>query len=167
MWYIFWILHYALPNSVFYLKFCYIHPLFRGDSSAASELYLSFYWYVCAYYNGVFILMFVNVIQYNFWLYFILVFCSISLLRIGYSTTASFLYLRLYWYVCASYNGVFVLCLCMLHNLIVGYTSSWYFVLYLYYAWVIPPLHNCYMCVYINMFVNVIPMVTAICFGTS
>ena len=59
------------------------------------------------------------------------------------------------------------LCLCMLYNIIVGYTLSWYFVLYLSYAWVIPPLHYCYICDCINMFVNVISMVNAICLCTS
>ena len=91
------------------------------------------------------------------------------------------LYLRLYWYVlfvCASYNGVHIhmlvhvitvsvlLCLCILYNLIVAYTSPWYFFPYFSCAWVIPPLRHCYICDGINMFVNVTYMVTAICFFT-
>ena len=60
-----------------------------------------------------------------------------------------------------------LLCLCMIYNLIVGYTSYWCFVFYLSCIWVIPQLHYCYICVYINMFVNSISMFTAICFCTS
>ena len=52
-----------------------------------------------------------------------------------------------------------LLCLFMLSNLTVGYTLSWYFVLYLTGAYVSPPLCHCYICVCINMFVNVIYMV--------
>ena len=55
----------------------------------------------------------------------------------------------------------------MLHNLIVGCTLSWYFVIYLSCAWVIPPLRHCYICVCINIFVNVICLVTEIFFCTS
>ena len=57
--------------------------------------------------------------------------------------------------------------LCMLYNLNVGYTSSWYFVLYLCGACVSPPLSHCYICVCINMCVHVISMVTSICLCTS
>ena len=60
-----------------------------------------------------------------------------------------------------------LLCLCILYNLNVGYTSSWYFALYLSSAYVIPPLRHGYICFYINIFVNVIPMVTAIYLCTS
>ena len=78
-----------------------------------------------------------------------------------------------------NYNGVCVdifvnlimvsilLCLCMLYNLIFGYTSYWYFVLYLPCAWVVPTLHHCYICVYINLVVKVISMVTEIYFCNS
>ena len=68
--------------------------------------------------------------------------------------------LRLYnRYVCASYNGVCIdmfvnlitvsifLCVYMLYNLVVGYTSSWYFVIYIPCAQVIPPLCHYYICV--------------------
>ena len=55
-----------------------------------------------------------------------------------------------------------LLCLCMLYIIIVGYTSSWYFVLYISCAWFIPPLNHCYKCVYINILVNVIYMVNVI-----
>ena len=55
----------------------------------------------------------------------------------------------------------------MLYNLTVGYTLSCYFVLYLSGAYVIPPLCHCYICVFINIFVNVISMVNAICLFTS
>ena len=60
-----------------------------------------------------------------------------------------------------------LLCLCMLYNIIIGYTSYWYFVLYLPCAWFVPPLRHCYICVFIHLYVNVIYMVTAICLCTS
>ena len=60
-----------------------------------------------------------------------------------------------------------LLCLCMLYNIIVGYNSSWYFVLYLSWEWFIPPLRHCYIYVCINMFVNVIYMVNVIFLCTS
>ena len=60
-----------------------------------------------------------------------------------------------------------LLCLCVVYNLTVGHTSSWYFVLYLSGAYVIPPLRHGYISVYINIFVNIIPMVTAIRLCTS
>ena len=59
----------------------------------------------------------------------------------------TWLYMSLYWYVCAYYNGVCIymffhlitvsvlLYLCMLYNIIFGYTLSWYFFLY-------PPVHG-------------------------
>ena len=85
-----------------------------------------------------------------------------------YYATAPELYWRYYWYVCASYNGVCIymflhnttlsilLCLCMLYNLTVGYTSSWYSVIYPPCAWVVPPLNHFYICVCINLVVNFI-----------
>ena len=60
-----------------------------------------------------------------------------------------------------------LLCLFMLNNIIVCYTSSRYSVLYFSCTWVILPLCHCYMCVCIHVFVNVITMVTAIFQGTS
>ena len=60
-----------------------------------------------------------------------------------------------------------LLCSCMLYNLAVGYTSSSLFVLYLSSAYVSPPLRHCYIFVCINLVVNVISMVTAICLCTS
>ena len=60
-----------------------------------------------------------------------------------------------------------LLCSCMLYNIIVGYNSYYYFVLYLSCTCVVPPLRHCYLYVYINVFVNVISMVTAICLCTS
>ena len=60
-----------------------------------------------------------------------------------------------------------LLCLCMLYNIIVGYTSSWYFILYCSREWVNPPLRHCYLYVCINISVNVISMVNAICLCTS
>ena len=57
--------------------------------------------------------------------------------------------------------------LCILYHLIFGYTPSWYFVLYLYCVYVSPPLRHFYICVCINMFVNVISLVTAIYLCTS
>ena len=98
----------------------------------------------------------------------------ISSLFRGDSSTAPELYLCLYWYVCASYNGVWIdtfvnlimvsvlLFLCMVYNLTVGHTLSWYFVLSLSRAYLIPPLRHGYICVCINMFVNVILMITVI-----
>ena len=50
----------------------------------------------------------------------------------------------------------------MLYNIIVGYNSSWYFVLYTPSAWVIPPLHHSYIYFCINMFVKIISIFTAI-----
>ena len=84
-----------------------------------------------------------------------------------------------YLYYCAYYNGVCIdmsvhlitlsvlLFLCMLYNLTVGYTSSLYFVIYISCAYVISSLRHCYICVCINMVVNVIYMVTVICLCTS
>ena len=80
---------------------------------------------------------------------------------------------------CASYNGVCIdtcvhlitvsvlLGLCMLYNIIVGYNSTWHFVLYISCVWFIPLLNHCYKCVCINMFVNIISMATSICFCIS
>ena len=102
------ILNYALPKSALSWGFCYIYFQWRVYSSTVSELYLRLYWYVCASYkccfidmfahliNGICVVMFVYVIQYNCWLYFILVFCSICLLCMCYSTTVSLLHLCLY-----------------------------------------------------------------------
>ena len=77
-------------------------------------------------------------------------------------------------YICV-YIDIFVhlitvsvlLCLCILYHLFFGYTSYWYFVLYLSCVYVSPPLRHCYICVCINIFVNVISMVTAIFLCTS
>ena len=52
-----------------------------------------------------------------------------------------------------------LLCLSMLYNLTVGYTSSWYFFIHLSGTYVSLPLRHCYMCVCINMFLNVISRV--------
>ena len=60
-----------------------------------------------------------------------------------------------------------LLCLCMLYNITVGYTLSWYFVLYLSGAYVSPPLNHCYICVRIDIIVNVTYMVTVIYLCTS
>ena len=59
-------------------------------------------------------------------------------------------------------TGSVLLCLCMLYNIIVGYTSSWYFFLYIPCAWVVTLLRHCYICVCINLVVNVISMVNDI-----
>ena len=93
-------------------------------------------------------------------------FCYIYFWWSFFSATAPELYLCLYWCVCASYNSVCVVIFCMLYNIIVFCTSPCYFVLYLSGAWVIPSLHHFYICVCINMFVNVIKTVTAIFSGT-
>ena len=66
------ILQNALPESALSWKICYIYFLWGTYSDAAPELYLIFYWYVCEYYSGVCIDMFLYVIKYNCWLYFIL-----------------------------------------------------------------------------------------------
>ena len=60
-----------------------------------------------------------------------------------------------------------LLCLCVVYNLNVVHTSSWYFVLYLSSSYIISPLLHVYICVCINMFVNIIPLVTAIRLCTS
>ena len=67
-----YILHYALPETVFYWKFCYMYILFRSDSSTAPELYMNLYWCVCVSYNGTGIDIFVYVLKYNGWLYLFL-----------------------------------------------------------------------------------------------
>ena len=67
-----WILHNELPDSALSWEVCYIYFLCRSGSSTTPELYLHFYWYFCASYNGVFIDIFVYVIQSNRFLYFIL-----------------------------------------------------------------------------------------------
>ena len=59
-----------------------------------------------------------------------------------------------------------LLYLCMLYNIIVGYTSSWVF-LYFSCARVITPLHHCYICICIHILVNIIYMVTTIFLFTS
>ena len=56
---------------------------------------------------------------------------------------------------------------CMLYNIIVGYTSPWYFVIYLSCVWIISPLHHSYIYIFTNMFVNSMSMFTAICLCTS
>ena len=70
------------------------------------------YWYVCAYYNGVCIVMFAHLVQYNCWLYFILGVCSYVSHMYGLFFHCIFvkftlvlicfwmLYLWLFWYVC-------------------------------------------------------------------
>ena len=119
------ILHYDLPKSALSCEFWYLYFGWIIYSATASELYLRLYWYVCAFYNGVCIEIFVHLIM-------------VSVL----------------------------LCLCMLYIIIVGYTSSWYFVLYLSCGWVIAPLSHCYIYVCITMFVHVIYMVNVICLCT-
>ena len=141
-----------------------IYFLSRGDSFTATELYLSFYLYVFASYNGVCIVMFMYATQYNFWLYLILEYISCP----GVILSPQLNYIWVFIYMFLHHITVYVLlCLCMLHNIIFGYTSFWNFVLYLSCAWVIPPLHHFYMCVCIHMFVNIRSMDTAICFCTS
>ena len=121
-----WILHYMLPKYFLSWEVCYIYFLWIIHSTTAPELYRRLYWYVCAYYNGVCVDMFVHLI-----------------------TVSVFLWL------------------CMLYNLIAGYTSSWYSVIYLSCAWVIPPLHHAYIYVCINMFMSIISIFIAICLCTS
>ena len=66
------------------------------------------------------------------------------------------------------YITVFILIyLCMLYNIIVVYTSSRVFVLYSSCEWVITPLYHSYICFCINMFVNIISMLTEIYFCAS
>ena len=73
------ILHHALPKSLLSWEVCYIYFLFRSDYSTSPELYMCWYLYVYASYNGVWIYMFVYGIQYNCWLYLILgIFYDIS-----------------------------------------------------------------------------------------
>ena len=104
-----YILHYALPKSIFHWKVCYIYFWWSIYSSTAPELYMGLYWYVFASFNGVCIDMFVHTIIVSLLLY-----------------------------------------MCMLYNIIVVYTSSWYFSIYC--EWVIPPLRHCYICFCVNMF---------------
>ena len=70
------------------------------------------YWYVCASYNSVYIVMFVHLIQYNCWLYFILGILSHVSTMYGLFFNCIFvkftfvliclwmLYIWLLWYVC-------------------------------------------------------------------
>ena len=120
------ILQNALPDSALSWEFCYMYFRWSIYSSTAPEWYLIFYWYVCAYYNGVCIDMFVHLI-------------TVSVL----------------------------LCLWMLYNLPIGYTSYWYFVISISDAYISPPLRHRCICVCINVFVSVISMVTAKCLCTS
>ena len=78
----------------------------------------------------------------------------------------SYIYVRIDMFVNPLMMSI-LLYLCMLYNLTIGYTSYWYCVIYLPGAYISPPLRHCYICIYINMFVNVISMVTAICLCTS
>ena len=84
----------------------------------------------------------------------------------GYSSTATELYLYFYFYVFESYKSVCIDIFFMLYNLIFGCTSS-RGVMYLSCAWAVPPIHHCYICVCINMFINIISIVTAICLCNS
>ena len=47
------ILHHALPKSLLSWEVCYIYFLFRSDYSTSPELYMCWYLYVYASYNGV------------------------------------------------------------------------------------------------------------------
>ena len=120
------ILQNDFPKSALFWGFCYIYLRLMICSDTAPLLYMCLYWYVCAYYNGVCIDMFVNLIM-------------------------VYLLLRL----------------CILYYLIVRYTSYWYFVLYLSCEWIIPPLYHSYIWVFINMFMNIIFLFTAIFLLTS
>ena len=68
-----WSLHTAFPESILTWGFCYAYYLCISDSSTSPILYLRLYLYVFVSYNGVCVDIFVCVIQYNNWLYFILV----------------------------------------------------------------------------------------------
>ena len=67
-----WILYYALPESVLLWEVCYIYFLFISDYSNTTKFYPILYWYFWVSYNGVFIDIFVYVIQSNCRLYLIL-----------------------------------------------------------------------------------------------
>ena len=90
------ILHYDPPKSVLNWKVCYIYFLSRSDSYTAPKLYMYFYLCVCESYNGAFTDIFVYVIKSNCWIYSTLIFCSISLLCMGFYTTAPLLHLLLH-----------------------------------------------------------------------
>ena len=66
------ILHNSLPESVLYSKVCYTYFLYTGDSATTTALYLHLYQYVCAWYNGVCIYIFVYVIKPTNRVYFVL-----------------------------------------------------------------------------------------------
>ena len=61
--------------------------------------------------------------------------------RVNFSNSPK-LYLFLCWFFLHLIMVSVLLYLCMLYNRIVGYTSTWYFVLYLLCAWIIPPLKH-------------------------
>ena len=105
----------------------YIYSLSRGNYSTAPELYLCLYLYVYASYNGVCIFIFVYVIQSNCWIYFILVFCSISLMCMGYFTTASLLKMCLYHFFVNIISIVTAIGLCTSYHMLVGCAKYWAF----------------------------------------
>ena len=70
------ILHYAIPGSALSQEVCYMFFLCWSYYNTVPELYLIVCWYVLSWYTGISIVMFVYIIQSNYWLYFILVFFS-------------------------------------------------------------------------------------------
>ena len=89
-------------------------------------------------------------------------FWYICFLLSSYYSTASGLYLRFYWYFFSSYNGLFIDMIVY----VVQYNCWLYCILdiflYISYVWVIITLYCRYIHNFINMFVNVISMFTAI-----
>ena len=106
------ILQNAFPASTLSWEFCYIYFRWRIYSATTTEIYLRFYLYVCAYYNGDCIYMFVHIITVSrllclCLLYNLIVGCTsswafyhMSPLCKGYYSTVLLLNSHLNYYVC-------------------------------------------------------------------
>ena len=128
-----WILHHTILESVLYRKVCYIYLLFRSDSYTAPELYLHFYWYVCASYNGVCIDIFCMLYNLIFGCTLSRIIRYISLLGMGFSSALLLLHSQLYWYVCKIY--IYVSCDMTLHFL---WYTSWLYSIFGSLSWIFP-----------------------------
>ena len=137
-------------SSIFSWEFCYIYFTISIYSDSAPTLYLRLYWYFCASYNGDWIDNFVNVIQSNHSLYFIL--GSLSYISTVYELffhcvvdTSAFVLLCLWMlYICLMwYVGV----LHTIFSLVVRYIGK--IVIHIYCLWfVIPLLQSSLTCIH-------------------
>ena len=131
------ILHYALPKSILHCKVCYIYFLSRGDYFTAPELYLHFYWCVCASYNGVCIDMFVNLVT----VYVFLCLCMLYYLIFGYNP---YWYFVLYIY---PVHGLFLHCVILTSVLVLIFLCM----LYLWSLWYVCVLHTIFSLVALHL----------------